>query len=331
MRGLMILAGLLVVSLGWAYQVTHTDSQGPSSERSQANVWQVSPRQVERIEYRTDTLEVVLEPSWPDGAENPRIWVRETRRPKTDKVPQPVPLVHAYKGSREAERLVEWASDLKAERAIGKLAQLSAEGFGLPAENNVIRVVLRGEAQPKQLEMGELNFAHTLRYVRDRDTDRVFLVQQNAMQSFIRGRNALMDKRLLEFRMGKAERLVIRSGNQETTLWNLDPTGTGQGEWSNIKEGKPTDPAVEEFTGNLEKLRAEGYAAPGDAPPEGPANLEILFHLSGSGAPSDSLKIFAGPQGLPQAQSAHTGVPAQVSGSTAKALLEAAQKLVSAK
>jgi len=326
-RSLYLLTGLLVLALIAAYGVSNRQQRAGSSRSQEVEVWNTRAEKVHQLEYETKTLKLVLETQWTKDSDTPEVWVKESRFSPASKNTDSKPVETTYRGSEEAWRLIQQFASLKAERSLGALANLPKEGFGLPAPDSMIRLVMEGEDTPSTLEMGELNFSRTLRYVRDGATDRVFLLRQNKLLPFSRSRQTLFDAKVFTLAPREATRMSIRKGDKEKTLWNLQPENRGAGQWSDNPDRDPSDPAVTEFADVLNKLRITNYPEEADLAPDGETGLEISLFQKKESIPAGWLRVYSPTRGPPKVETSRSSRPVRVSPALATKLLEIAEKL----
>ncbi|MCZ6556225.1 MAG: DUF4340 domain-containing protein [SAR324 cluster bacterium] len=335
-RGLIGLSALLAAALLWAYLLTHPIAGGPSETSVQ--VWSTDPRDVSRLVYKQGKNEVVFEPQWESGRGNPRVWVHTSRpKPRSGKVqrskssmPQPVKpeLVKAiFKGNAAAENLLKRFFVLSAKRSIGKLESLAKHEFGLPAANHTLRLELRGERQPLQLEIGGATYGDLMRYVLEPASGSVFLFRHNPFRQLGRANSALFDRSLFPLTPKAVERIRVSSAGASKELWKLQ--GSLQGQWGYEPQDDQGRQEAARFVDTLSKLKVVLYLLEDIQQGEGAAPAMEIELFGGRGNEGKTwLRLFPRDGGETLARSSYTGRMVRVSHLLASRVLNVGSKLL---
>ena len=256
-RSLMLLAGLLVGSLVWAYLLTNPIGGGAS--KSTVSVWRVKPRDVASLTYRKGDTKITLEPSWREGRDAPYIWVRSQSRPRgrvgPNKPPQPAKIrTQAFKANASAEKILQQFSNLEAKRSVGELSQIEGEAFGLPSERHTLELQLRGERSPLFLELGNATYGNLMRYAAVKGQDRLYLFYETSFTRLGRARSVLFDRELFPVSPSQAKRLQIRQGAKTRDIWKLEGL-RNINSWANAPEDAEGSAELAQFVTALKNLK----------------------------------------------------------------------------
>lgn len=293
-RGILVLVGLLVAALLWAYVLVNPFGDGAST--SSVPVWKVQAREIARLIYRKGAINIVLEPTWEAGRESPYIWVRSERKARTAQTlpgNSPSTTVETFKASARANEILKKFASLEAKRGVGELEKLKAEDFGLPSLNHTLRLEFSGSREPLVLELGNATYGNHMRYAMVSGAGRVVLLLENSLRELERARSTLFDRALFPVAPILADRLSIRRGQKTKDMWRFEGQ-TEKGFWV-YERGEPEGrPELMEFANALKNLKVQAYLNKGVDPAleASTPELEVLLYHPLAGKEPAWIKLY---------------------------------------
>ncbi len=220
-RRLWLHLALLLIAAVVAYvYVRPTDEADRPLEPGEVELWGGSPKDIKRITYegkrKTVTLEQVIDDNgpWYRGKVEPV--EEEPEEPKVDggKPPRKRPPVEpaTFASVKAMERIAGLLAPMRAKRAIGEVAAEREEAFGLDEPAGTLHV----EIGPKKhsLVIGKKTPGATSRYVRDLQTQSVYLIAADGVQDLESGAARLSERSLHSWKQSEVEKVSIIDGKE---------------------------------------------------------------------------------------------------------------------
>ncbi len=163
-----------------------------------------------------------------------------------------------------AEDYLERLLPFRAVRSLGTVEEALLEEIGLkePAE----RLVLRCGGKERSFALGGTAYGTGDRYLREVEGGPVHLLRA-ALVTDLRGAEArLMQRDLHRFEPTEVERLTVRFGEAERTLWHRNRLDPKRAEWVDASEPDRRNELFGNWLLRVGKLRALAYLPPGQAP-----------------------------------------------------------------
>lgn len=333
-RGIIVLVGLLVASLVWAYLLVNPFGEGASI--SSVPVWKVQAREIARLIYRKGPTNIILEPTWEAGRDTPYIWVRsESKARSAQKSPITAPgestssRVETFKASPRANGILKKFTNLEAKRGVGELEKLKAADFGLPSLNHTLRLEFTGSREPLILELGDATYGNHMRYAAVSGTGRVVLLLENILRELERARSTLFDRDLFPVAPNLADRISIRRGQKTKDMWRFDGQ-TEKGIWIYEQGEAEGRPELMEFANALKNLKVQAYLDKGSDPAleASTPELEVLLYHPLAGKTPAWMKLYRqGPKNV-IATSSYSRATTRLGPRAARAVLEKGAELL---
>ena len=332
-RSVAILALLIVGSLAWAYYLAHPPKELPSSADQSIEVWRVNTSAVRTITFRTEKGEVVLEPQSHEEGESPFVWVthhkpdRSTPGGKSEDE-EKKPAARRFKGGASVEKAVENLTALVAHRRIGKLTGLDGEAFGFPNDEHFLQIETTDGGEALRLELGALTYGKIYRYVHHPASGTVYLLRASLLNSLMRGKQRLLDGRILAEPIGTARRIDLQMGQDTVNLWKLPEPQDGPSEWGIDPDGSEGDEQIAEWIAELAKLRVVDYLDESLAEEDESRTPDLEARIFGDEEePRSWIKLYRGGASQWQAVSSHTRFLVKISPRQAKKVITGGRKI----
>lgn len=137
-----------------------------------------------------------------------------------------------------------------------------------------------------------------------------------------------MDRELLPYRAGTAERVELRMGSKVASFWRLIETDSSSREWAASPDAEGPDEAVQDWIGDLAKLKVDGYLGGGESDGEFDGEAALEVRLFREDRPALSLHFLRESDGAWIAKSTYTRSPVKVNGALAASLIEKGRSLL---
>lgn len=224
-RTVIIYASLLVVSLIGAY-VSWTHEEDPRVKDGIV-VLDISPDDLTEIKYSNEGFKVDITKK--RDALGEYIWVDSVReeainKPSANPHAPPTPpdpnakketIKSSFKAGTAIEPVMAALAPFVALRAIEATPEQLAE-FGLKDPKGKLEIIARGKTHT--FDVGEEGYGHRNTYIRDTQTNKIYIVDGAAVRPLVRGDERLPERRLVDAEMWKLDKVVISSGAQTATF-----------------------------------------------------------------------------------------------------------------
>jgi hypothetical protein len=187
--------------------------------------------------------------------------------------PETIEEVEEFKAGAFGDKLFEALAPLRAKRELEETDTEELEQFGLVEPEGVLTVE-RKDKDPRVFELGASVYGGGSRYMRDRQSGAVYLIEAQAFKPLKRGGRALQDRRL---RPGKTEDVVAvkiagEAGTVELEQHNRDDRDKAF--WAFRGQQAPNDTA-KNWLDKVFRMRSRGFVQDD----EQPARLVSSFRI----------------------------------------------------
>jgi hypothetical protein len=322
-RSSWILSLLVVLALGWAFAVSRS-MDAPTGGDALLTVWKVPAGDISRIVYSAGQLQAVVQPLPSGTGRSPYLWITAKGLPAPGGGKTQADAAEAFKGNSLAAQALTDLAHLQATRSLGPAAKIKLADYGLVGSTVSLTVEAK-DALPLKVDLGMQALGGTSRYAIFNGV--VYTLRQPQLAPLETAR-LLMDRDLFSFPVQRAERIELRSGGRQRTLYALHGASPVQAGWASSAKAQAGDPAQLQWVIDLARTKVQEYAAGDPALPDpDPAALDVKVFPTDN-APAATLRL-AGPQaGRYLARSSHTTRSVYLVPELAKPLLEQARLLV---
>lgn len=296
MKGLLVHAGLLVVSSAMALSIWLRDEEADQPKAQEVEVWSGKPESVEAVSYESKSRKVRLEPR--KDAQG-RWYVAHFE--KTEESPAshppidggahpPVPegkrTKETFVAVKQAEDLVKKLAPFMALRSIGKSDPAKAADYGLDTPEGTLKVKIAGKEHA--LTIGGQTPGGAERYAKYGSPGELFAISGELTQSLSYADTRLMERELHGYmpeevdtiklsRAGKVREVVRVPGKQDA--------------WADASTPTKPDETVVNWLTKLERVRVTEYVEKLPTPVR-PDDLVIRVDYFGRGKNLGYLELY---------------------------------------
>jgi len=168
-----------------------------------------------------------------------------------------------FRGSDQADKLLELFAPLRSVRALGKVDDAKAKELGLTDSKKSLTVTARGTAV--KFTIGGTSYGGGDSYVRDPE-GRVFLISQRLISDFEFAESRLMERRLHRFDRADFDRLEVTVGAKKRVL--LQKSRQDQQNFFFTEEATPDkrDDTLKNWVEKVMRMAINDYVAQGEEP-----------------------------------------------------------------
>lgn len=269
----------LSLALVGAYQTwTH---EGDPDLSDATVILDVDRDDLESVTFETPTSTLVLEPREDDLG--PYVWGVATPKAQPDEGPEagsdggtdaaePGP-PQAFKVGPAGETLMDGMAPFVAKRVLEGVDASKLEELGFGEEQATLTLARAGK-EPKVYEVGAKVYGGRNRYVRDPESDTVYIVAANVVQQLETGKTTLPDRSLIGVDVTDIETITVRGGEAEATYAQNNPDDRAARFWAAQGSTEPNPAAAGWFDKAL-NLRIARYIDDNAKP----AGLEEAFSM----------------------------------------------------
>ncbi|HEX6925192.1 MAG TPA: DUF4340 domain-containing protein [Longimicrobiaceae bacterium] len=304
---------LLLATLGFAYQTWTRDKTGPVTPGS-VLIWDTDVDDIVAIAYESDEQEVSIERR--EDETGTYFWgtvthpARETPPSDTagdsvaadsesatpdgdsaapDTMPA-APTVIEFVVGQEGDVLLDEAADPRALRDLGTVDEQRLSEYGLA--DSTAKIVVRTEDATRELEVGGTAWGVNDRYVRDRETGRIYVLPAAFLRRLERAEYLLPERRLHLFDDASIRRVVVRTGEAERVMHRADGAQPGTAIWTQPEEPDEPDQTFANFMDRLDRIWASEYVP--DLDPRTLTSVVRIDYFDASDRPLGHVELFRG-------------------------------------
>lgn len=231
-------------------------------------------------------------PTVPEAPEADPTGADAAEAPPTEPVePEKVAKTQIFKAGEAADELLKELSPLLALRQLTDVPADKMSTLGLDAPKESLEIVRDGRT--RVLEVGGEAYGSKDRYVRDKDSGAIYLVDNEVLKPLQFARSKLPDRQLFSIPKEKVESAVISGGMATLDVLQKNAEDKEKATW--VKTASPDAPAEQLVTwmNKALQLKSSSYVAEADTP----ADLEPRFRLTlrGTDGSVQTLEVMQSP------------------------------------
>ena len=309
-RAILSYSAVLTASLVASYWAWTREA--PADEDETVTVVDIEADELERIEYRSDDLDLdVVTRSDTRGS---YLWVTATeRKEKRDKpleddghghgheegddedegdegdeaedAEEPVieVVTKEFKAGKNGDELLELLHPLEAERALDTVPDDKLEELELHEPEAVITLVRSGK-EPRKLELGGEAYGTKDRYLRDAGSGKIYLVDDEFVRPLKYGNTRLPDRELFGLDIAEMASLTISGATDSLELEQKNRDDEENAFWAVTGTEEPAEVAAT-WLEKVLRLKSAAYIQADEVP----AATELAFTVVVSGADGTSV------------------------------------------
>ena len=185
-----------------------------------------------------------------------------------------------FRGSEQAEKLLESFAPLQALRALGQLDEAKSKELGLTDSKKTLTIIAKGA--PRKFVIGGTAYGSADIYVRD-EGGNVYLLPQRFSSDFEYAESRLMERRLHRFERENISKVVVTVGSKSKTLVQQLRTDPLKYYWTAAETPEKRDDTYRNWMDKVLRLALTDYVAKGEEPaasmspsPGAPASGEVM-------------------------------------------------------
>lgn len=254
MRSVLIYSTILALSLGGAW-FRWTKLPDPTTGE-EVIVLQGSADDIEKVVWESDEEKSVL--SIQNDAHGSYIWVEHTdNRPQTN-TENPEPIVKNFKAGEKADELLSKLSPLVGLRGFPTLSADQETSFGFNEPTATVTITRRGREQ--KLIIGGETYGTNDWYVRENDSQNVFLLDNLKLKSLKLARNQLVDRNLWSIDEGKMTDLTLSMGTNSTELIHSNWQDPQNARWQYATDSSLDNAQLTTWLNKFLKIKGNRFA-----------------------------------------------------------------------
>jgi len=195
----------------------------------------------------------------------------------------------SFKAGDAGDKLLETFSPLEATRLIEVAADKLAD-FGLDEPTEYLEIQRQGK-DTRTFDLGGEAYGTKDRYIRDRASEKVYLVSADALNPLKRGATSLPDRALMGLEESDALQVQVNSAADTLTLEHRNRDDEDASHWRVIGDEEPNESAGT-WLEKIFRLRSAFYVQADEAP----INQELMFAVTVTAEDSSTevLEVFKG-------------------------------------
>lgn len=268
-KSVVIYAAILVLGLGASWARYTSDETEPKE-----GVVLVESKKggLQSVKYDSPDLDVTFEARQDDFG---KYWwgsVAEQKKKKVDGQEQVSLEERKFKVGSAADKLVESLEPLMALRELKSVDDAKLESYGLKAPDTTVTITDGGGTAT--LEIGGETYGTKDRYVRHRETGRIFVVKDEAFKTLKFANTRLPEKQLVAAKKAEIEKLTLGTGGQSVSYTQKNRDDAAATYWEK-DGGTGKDETFSNWLEKFLKVKATAYAADGDVPADALAAFDL--------------------------------------------------------
>jgi hypothetical protein len=285
-KSVFVYATLLVLSMGASWARYTSDETKP---KEGVVLIDGKPDELQKVVYDGKDLDVTFEMRADDLGRYPWVTTVEKKTKKVDGVETTEEKTQRFKAGSAADKLIDGFAPLMALRSLDNVDDAKIESFGLKEPETVVTVTEGGRTST--LELGGETYGTKDRYVRHRETGRVYVVKDESFKTLKFANTRLPERNLVSPKVEEIEGITLGRGG-ETLTWahkNKDDKAAAYFE----RDGKPgKDESFDNWFDKVMKLKSTAYVQEGDAPAETVPVFDLTVRAAGK--PPETLRLLKG-------------------------------------
>lgn len=249
MRSLYLSAGILFLSLGsaWMRFTAEPDKIGDNEVLVMAN-------QVERISnitWTSNTQDVWIETK--TDKDGPYIWVKYTDKKNPDKLQEKY-----FKAGPNGNKLLNNLSPLLGIRKLE--ADVALDSIGLETPTATLTVTSNG--QTRTFSIGDEAYGTRDLYVKDDQSNEVFLVDDAKLRNIRQARTSLPDRSMWSANVSNITQASLEFQSQHLPLTRKNWQDRNKAAWTFTEDSTKDTTQIETWIGKLLRVSVSQYAKP---------------------------------------------------------------------
>lgn len=282
-KSVVIYAALLALGLGASWVRYTSDETEP---REGVVLVESKKGELRSVKFDAPDLDVTFESRKDDFGTYWWAAVTETKTRKKDGQDTVEVEDKRFKVGAASDKLVESLEPLMALRELKSVDDAKLEAYGLKAPDTV--VTLTTAAGTTTLELGGETYGTKDRYVRVRETGRIFVVKDEPFKTLKFANTRLPEKQLVAAKKEEIERLTLGTGGQSVSWTQKNRDDVTAASWE--KEGTPgKDETFSNWLEKFLKVKATGFAAEGEVPADAVAAFDLT--VTATGKPAETVRF----------------------------------------
>ncbi|MFZ5481538.1 MAG: DUF4340 domain-containing protein [Myxococcota bacterium] len=295
-KTVFVYATLLVLATGASWMRYTSDDTKP---REGVVLVEAKSAELEKVVYDGKDLDVTFEMREDAHGRYPWVTTVENKKKKVDGVETTEVKTQSFKAGSAADKLLENFGPLMALRTLDAVDDAKIEAFGLKEPETTVTVVAGGRTST--LELGGETYGTKDRYVRHKETGKVYVVKDEPFKTLKFANTRLPERSLVAGKKEEIEGITLGLGGQ-TLVWtqkNKDDKAAAYWE----REGKPgKDESFGNWIDKVMKLKSTGYVQEGEAPTDPVPSFDLTVRAAGK--PAETMRLLeAGEDWFAQSES----------------------------
>lgn len=249
MRSLYLSAGILLLSLGgaWMRFTAEPDKIGDNEVLVMAN----QAGRISSITWTSETQDVYLESRTDD--QGPYLWVQYTDKKNPETVQDKY-----FQAGPNGEKLLNNLSPLLGIRKLE--SDVALDSIGLTTPTASLKVVSNG--QTRTFSIGDEAYGTRDLYVKDDQSNEVFLVDDTKLRSLRQARTSLPDRSLWSANVSNITQATLEFKSQRLPLTRQNWQDRSKAAWVFTDDATKDATQIETWIGKLLRVSVSQYAKP---------------------------------------------------------------------
>lgn len=276
-KSVFVYAALLAVGLGASWVRYTSDDTAP---KEGVPLVEVKQEEVRKVVYDAPELDVTFEQREDAFGRHGWVTVAETKKKKEGDQETTELKTSRFKAGSAAEKLLTDLAPLMAIRELEGVDDAKLETFGLKAPETT--VTIETASGTTTLELGGETYGTKDRYVRNRDTGRVYVVKDEAFKTLKFANTRLPEKQLVAAKPEEIETVALGQGGATASWTQKNREDKTAAYWE--REGSGKDETFDNWFEKFSKVKATGFAQEGDVPADAQPAFDLTVRATGKPA-----------------------------------------------
>jgi hypothetical protein len=282
-RSILIYGAILVAAMGASW-VHYTDDSAKPKEGTV--LIDAKATELEKIVYHTADLDVTFEIRNDAFGKFPWTTVVEQKKKKVDGNETTETKTTRFKAGSAADKLIEGFTPLMAVRELDKVDDATAKAFGLATPDTTVTVSVGGHTTT--LDLGGETYGTKDRYVRNRETGRVYVVDDEPFKTLKFASTRLPERSLIAEKTEEIDSFTLQEGASSVQWAHKNKADTQAAYWERAG-GSGKDETFANWLDKLMKLKSTSYLQDGEAPTDLQSKFDVIVREDGK--PTETLHI----------------------------------------
>lgn len=277
-RSILAYAGILALTMGVSWMRYTDDAAAP---KEGVVLVDAKPAELEKVVYDAPELDVSFEMRTDDFGRYGWATVAEQKKKKVDGQEVSETKTTIFKAGTAADKLIESLAPLMAVRGLDNVDDATIATFGLTTPDTTVSITSHGKTTV--LELGGETYGTKDRYVRNRETGRVYVVDDEPFKTLKFAVTRLPERSLMAAKVEEIDSLTLGEGGTSVEWAQKNKDDRKAAYWERAgASGK--DETFSNWLDKALKIKSTSYVQDADLPAELVPQFDLTVRAPGKPA-----------------------------------------------